>query len=201
MDEAKRNHFGSVKRAIPLIQGNLAPFFLLALLIFISGCATSEGEDPMSNTNEAEVGSLAPEFSLPDQNGATVSLKDFQGKSVVVLYFYPKDNTSVCTAQACGFRDNYESFKESGAVVIGISSDPVESHEGFAAEYQLPFYLLSDVDGKVRDRYGATGILGIPGRVTFVIDKQGVVRHKFSSMFSADKHIQEALEVIKTLNQ
>jgi len=154
----------------------------------------------MDKSQKAELGGKAPDFRLPDQNGDTVSLKDFLGKSVVVVYFYPKDNTSVCTAQACSFRDSYETFKSAGAVVIGISSDTVKSHQGFANEYQLPFHLLSDKGGKVRKLYGATVLLGVPGRVTFVIDKNGVICHKFSSMFSADKHIEEALGIVNSLN-
>jgi peroxiredoxin Q/BCP len=170
------------------------------LLLSIPACATSEGGDPSTEDYDVEVGLPAPDFSLPDQTGEIVSLKDFAGKSVVVLYFYPKNNTSVCTAQACGFRDSYEAFRDAGAEVIGISSDSVESHQGFAFEYSLPFHLLSDAEGKVRDRYGATSMLGIPGRVTYIIDKEGIVRHMYSSMFSADDHIEEALEVVNSLN-
>jgi peroxiredoxin Q/BCP len=176
-----------------------SPWLLLSTLALFSSCATSEGEDQMREKDKAEVGNPAPDFTLPDQNGQMISLKDFHDKNVVVLYFYPKNNTSVCTAQACAFRDSYETFQDAGAVVIGISSDSVESHEGFAEEYQLPFYLLSDQDGKTRKRYGASAMLGIPGRVTFVIDKQGVIRHQFSSMFSADSHIEEALPVVQKL--
>ncbi len=145
-----------------------------------------------------QVGDVAPDFTLPSQAGAPVSLHDLRGKNVV-LYFYPKDNTSGCTAQACAFRDQYEVFKDAGAEVIGVSSDSTESHQQFAAQYRLPFTLLSDVGGKVRKRYGATTMGLLPGRVTYVIDKNGVVRHMFSSAFNAGKHITEAVQALQAL--
>jgi peroxiredoxin Q/BCP len=146
------------------------------------------------------VGAQAPDFTLPDQAGNQVSLKDFRGQKAVVLYFYPKDNTTGCTAEACAFRDSYEVFKEAGAEVIGISSDSEDTHQGFASRYQLPFVLLSDKGGKVRKQYGVPTTLGvIPGRVTYVIDKDGVVRHIFNSQFMATKHVNEALQVLKAL--
>lgn len=144
------------------------------------------------------VGDMAPDFELKDKNGNIVRLSDYKGKQNVVLYFYPKDDTSGCTAQACSFRDSYEDFKSAGAEVIGISSDSKRSHEGFAAKNRLPFVLLSDIIGKVRKAYGAYDMFGlIPGRVTFVIDKEGHVIHKFDSQLSPTKHIQEALTILK----
>lgn len=146
------------------------------------------------------VGAQAPDFTLPDQSGNQVSLKDFRGQKAVVLYFYPKDNTTGCTAEACAFRDSYEVFKEAGAEVIGISSDSADTHQGFASRYQLPFVLVSDKGGKVRKQYGVPTTLGlIPGRVTYIIDKEGVVRHIFNSQFMATKHVNEALQVLKAL--
>src|SRR5213082_1551140 len=103
---------------------------------------------------KVQVGDVAPDFTLRAQSGASVSLGDFLGKKDLVLYFYPKDNTSVCNAQACAFRDSYEVFKDAGAEVIGISSDSMESHQQFAAAHRLPFILLSDVGGVIRKRYG-----------------------------------------------
>lgn len=200
MHQTRKNRFGWIIGHKSLANVYWALIFILPLFLLIFSCATSEGEDPMKDTKEPEVGDVAPDFSLLDQNGERITLKDFLGNRVVVLYFYPKDNTSVCTAQACGFRDNYVSFSDAGAEVIGISSDSVESHQGFSSEHQLPFHLLSDEDGRVRKRYGASALLGIPGRVTYVIDKQGVIQLKFSSMFSADKHIQEALDLVRTLD-
>ena len=145
-----------------------------------------------------KVGDPAPDFTLPSQNGPSVSLKDFRGKAVV-LYFYPKDDTPGCTAESCGFRDQYEVFKTSGAEIIGVSGDSSESHQKFATKYQLPFTLLSDKGDQVRKLYGATTAFGlVPGRVTYIIDSSGVVRHIFNSMFNFKAHVEEA---IKTLQQ
>ena len=144
------------------------------------------------------VGQPAPEFSLLDQKGQNVSLKDFRGKKPIVLYFYPKDDTPGCTTQACTFRDQFEDFKDAGAEVLGVSSDSPESHAQFATKYRLPFRLLSDTGEKVRNLYGVSSTLGLlPGRVTFVIDKQGVIRHSFSSQFRPKKHVEEALKILK----
>jgi thioredoxin-dependent peroxiredoxin len=124
---------------------------------------------------KVQVGDLAPDFTLPSQFGTPVRLGEFLGKTAIVLYFYPKDNTSVCTAEACAFRDSYEVFKDVGAEVIGISSDSVESHRQFAAAHHLPFLLLSDADGMIRKRYGVPTAFGLPGRVTYLIDSRGVL--------------------------
>ncbi|MET9220675.1 peroxiredoxin [Streptomyces sp. NPDC088197] len=145
------------------------------------------------------VGAKAPDFTLPDQTGKPVTLSDVLGEKVVVLYFYPKDNTSGCTTEACSFRDSYESFTDAGAEVIGVSSDSVETHEKFAGRHELPFILLADTDKAVRKQYGATSLGVVPGRVTFVIDREGVVRHAFSSMMNIGGHIGDALKVVKEL--
>ena len=145
----------------------------------------------------ATVGQPAPEFTLPDQDGGSVSLSSLKGGWVVV-YFYPKDDTPGCTAESCSFRDSFEEFTDAGAKVVGISSDSVESHKAFATKHNLPFTLLADTDGSVRKAFGVGKTLGlIPGRVTYVIDPEGVVRHKFSSQFKPKSHIDEALDVIK----
>lgn len=153
-------------------------------------------------SGKVQVGDVAPDFTLTDQSGKTVSLKDFLGKTNIVVYFYPKDNTAGCTAEACAFRDSYEVFKDAGAEVIGISSDSTDSHQQFATRNRLPFILLSDTDGSVRKRYGVPSTLGLlPGRVTYVIDKQGVIRHIFSAQFTPAKHISEALQTLKSLDR
>jgi peroxiredoxin Q/BCP len=145
------------------------------------------------------VGEPAPEFTLLAANGEPVSLSQFRG-SEVVLFFYPKDNSPVCTAEACSFRDSYEAFREAGAEVIGISADPVESHRQFRERNRLPFPLLSDPGGAVRALYGVPRTLGvIPGRVTYLIDSQGVVRHIFSSQFQPARHVTEALRVLEQI--
>jgi thioredoxin-dependent peroxiredoxin len=149
---------------------------------------------------KAEVGAKAPGFTLPTQAGTQVSLSDFIGKTAVVLYFYPKDDTPGCTTEACAFRDSYEVFKDAGAEVIGISSDSAASHKQFASKYRLPFILLSDANGAVRKRYGVPSTFGLlPGRVTYIIDKEGIVRHIFSAQFTPEKHIVEALKTLDVL--
>ncbi|HXC51108.1 MAG TPA: peroxiredoxin [Candidatus Limnocylindrales bacterium] len=146
------------------------------------------------------VGDKAPDFKLRDQNGKDVSLADFRGKKAVVLYFYPKDETPGCTKEACSFRDSYEDFVKAGAEVIGVSGDSVDKHQSFATHHRLPFTLLADEGNRLRKTYGVPATLWIlPGRVTYVIDKQGTVRHVFDSQLQATKHIDEALGVIKSL--
>jgi peroxiredoxin Q/BCP len=144
------------------------------------------------------VGDEAPDFSLPAAGGQTVRLSDFEGKKAVVLYFYPKDDTPGCTKEACTFRDSYEDFTAAGAEVLGVSSDSGESHERFARKHKLPFTLLSDKGGAVRKQYGVPATLGLlPGRVTFVIDREGIVRHVFNSQLAPTQHVNEALQVIR----
>ncbi|MCG5058060.1 MAG: peroxiredoxin [Limnoraphis sp. WC205] len=145
-----------------------------------------------------KVGDTAPNFTLTSQTGESVSLGDFRGKTAVVLYFYPKDDTPGCTAEACAFRDSYQVFKDAGAEVIGVSSDSINDHKQFANKYNLPFVLLSDSSNKVRQLYGVPATLWIlPGRVTYVIDKQGVVRHIFDSMLDFKAHVDQALQTLK----
>jgi peroxiredoxin Q/BCP len=151
---------------------------------------------------KVNVGDTAPDFTLTAQKGESVTLSQFRGKKNVVLYFYPKDETPGCTREACTFRDSYELFTDLGAEVVGVSADTVESHKAFAEHHNLPFTLLSDLENKVRKLYGATSTLGIiPGRVTFVIDKKGVVMHVFSSQLQPEKHIEEAREVLRKLDE
>ena len=150
---------------------------------------------------KVQVGDLAPDFTLLNQSSRPISLGDFLGKKHIVLYFYPKDNTSLCTDEACAFRDSYEVFKDAEAEVIGVSSDSVESHRHFAKDYQLPFILLSDVDGAIRKRYGVPTAFGLPGRVTYIIDRQGIVRRIFFSQFTSKRHVDEALETLKSIHE
>ena len=147
------------------------------------------------------VGDAAPNFRLSTDNGSYVALEDFLGKQNVVVYFYPKDFTRGCTAEACSFRDSYEAFKDLGAEVIGISSDSQDSHRDFAQQHHLPFILLSDADGSVRKAYEVKKSLGLfAGRVSFVIDKKGIIRLLFSSQTRATAHVEEALNVLKSLS-
>ncbi|WP_396145700.1 peroxiredoxin [Flavobacterium sp.] len=146
-----------------------------------------------------KIGDKLPSFSAKDTNGNIFNSQDYIGKQPLVIYFYPKDDTPGCTAQACSFRDNYQEFKDLGAEVIGISSDTVTSHLKFKSKFNLPFILLSDNDKKLRKLFGVQNSLFIiPGRETFVIDKQGVVIMVFNSM-SSEIHITKALKVLKKL--
>jgi peroxiredoxin Q/BCP len=147
-----------------------------------------------------QVGDLAPDFTLPNQSGETVALSQFRGQKAVVLYFYPKDDTPGCTIESCTFRDSYTDFQSAGAEVIGISSDPPNSHQQFAAKHSLPFTLVSDEGSKVRNAYGVPSTLGLlPGRVTYIIDLEGKVRHIFNSQFNPKAHASEAMKVLQTL--
>jgi thioredoxin-dependent peroxiredoxin len=154
----------------------------------------------MANSKPIKVGDVAPDFTLSSQSGEKVTLSDYRGKQAVVVYFYPKDNTPGCTAESCAFRDSYEVFKTMGAEVIGISSDSIRSHDSFAKKYNLPFLLLSDVDNSIRNLYGVPSTMFIlPGRVTYVIDKQGIVRNVFNSMMDFEAHVKEAVKTLQGL--
>ncbi len=147
-----------------------------------------------------QIGDKIPNFTAKDTNDNDFDSTTIVGLKPVVIYFYPKDNTPGCTAQACSFRDQYEDFTDLGAEVIGISGDTVASHEKFAKRYKLPFLLLSDNSGKLRKLFGVkTNLLGlIPGRVTYVADKTGTIQLIFDSMM-ATKHIPKALDFLKKL--
>jgi thioredoxin-dependent peroxiredoxin len=147
-----------------------------------------------------KVGDKAPDFTLQSQSGESVRLYDRLGERAVVLYFYPKDETRGCTAEACAFRDSHEVFTDAGAEVIGVSSDSVDRHASFAGHHSLPFTLLSDPKGQVRKAYGVPSVLGfIPGRVTYVVDRDGQVRNIFNSMTGIDQHVKEALDVVRAI--
>lgn len=142
-------------------------------------------------------GDQAPDFTLQDQHGQSVTLSDFRGKWVV-LYFYPKDDTPGCTREACSFRDSHEDFADAGAAVIGVSRDGIESHRAFAEKHRLPFTLVSDASGALRRTYGVPKTFGLlDGRVTYVIDPEGVVRHVFNSQLRTAAHHDEALSAIR----
>ena len=146
-----------------------------------------------------KVGDRVPNFSLPSQTGTTVNVSDLIGKKSLVIYFYPKDDTPGCTAESCAFRDSYEVFTDAGAEVIGISADSPQSHQQFAQKYNLPFTLLSDSDNRVRKLFGVPSTLFVlPGRVTYIIDQEGIVRHIFDSMLDFKAHATESLNTIKS---
>ena len=147
-----------------------------------------------------ELNQPAPDFTLPTTSGEPFQLSAQRGRNVV-LYFYPKDDTPGCTAEACGFRDQYEEFQDLGAEVVGVSSDSAASHQQFARKHGLPFPLLADAGGAVRKRYEVPrALLGLlPGRVTFVIDKAGIIRYIFNSLGGAADHVTNTKAVLQKL--
>lgn len=156
--------------------------------------------EPTTATAMPQSGEPAPDFTLPDGEGNSVSLAALRGQTVV-LYFYPKDDTPGCTAEACSFRDNYAAITQLDAEVLGISSDSQSSHKGFAEKYHLPFPLLSDAGGAVRKAYKVPATLGLlPGRVTYVIDRHGVIRRIFTSQLNIERHIAEALDGLQAIS-
>jgi peroxiredoxin Q/BCP len=151
--------------------------------------------------NEIKIGSSIPAFKLADQNGDLFDINSVLGKKNLVIYFYPKDDSPGCTAQACSFRDQFEVFKEADAVVIGVSGQSVESHKAFAKKHRLSFTLLSDEGNKLRKQFGVpANLLGLlPGRVTYIADKTGKVIYIFNSQIQSAKHVSEALRILKEL--
>jgi len=146
------------------------------------------------------VGDRAPAFDVETSDGGRIQLDEALARGPLVLFFYPKDNTAICTAEVCSFRDAYTAFTEIGAQVLGISSDDTRSHKAFAGKHGLPFPLASDPQGAVRKAYGVPKTFGVfPGRVTFVIDRGGIVRSAFNAQFTAGKHIDTALDVLRSL--
>ena len=147
-----------------------------------------------------KIGDQAPDFTLPTGQGDTLHLADLRGRAVV-LYFYPKDDTPGCTAEACAFRDQYADFQDLGAVVVGVSSDSEASHLKFSQKHRLPFPLLADAGGKLRKAYEVPrALLGLlPGRVTFVIDATGKIAYIFNSMSGATDHVSKTKEVLRGL--
>ena len=144
-----------------------------------------------------KVGDTLPNFTAKDTNGNVFNSQNYIGKQSLVIYFYPKDNTPGCTVEACSFRDNYQDFKDLGAEVIGISADSVTSHLKFKSKFNLPFILLSDADKKLRKLFGVeNSLIFLPGRETFVADKNGVILMIFNSM-SSKIHIEKALQILK----
>lgn len=140
-------------------------------------------------------GDEAPDVTLDLHGGERLRLRDRRGRGAVVLYFYPRDDTPICTREACGFRDAFADF--AGAEVIGVSADSAESHREFAARHQLPFQLAADPDGAVARAFGVEKRFGLlPARVTFVIDRDGIVRRIIDAPFSARSHVDGALAAL-----
>lgn len=176
-------------------------FFILFEFSVLQIDIVSKVENSLQMPNRINIGDTLPSFTLQDQNGELISSKNKIGKPLVV-YFYPKDDTPGCTKEACSFRDQFDVFGEYGAEIIGISSDSPASHLKFAKKYNLNFTLLSDEKSEVEKRFGVPRtVLGlISGRVTYIIDKNGIVVHIFNSLFNAEKHVEESLRIIKSLH-
>jgi peroxiredoxin Q/BCP len=167
-----------------------------AAFLALSACSSSNSSGPSSA--QALLEQRAPEFRARDQEGRERMLSEFRGK-VVVLYFYPRDATPGCTAEACAFRDAWQRFETAGAQVLGVSTDDVASHAAFAREHSLPFPLLADTDGAIARSYGVGTTLGMAARVTFVINGNGVVAKVFPDVDPA-VHVTEVLSAIGELN-
>jgi peroxiredoxin Q/BCP len=146
------------------------------------------------------VSDRVPDAALRLHNGRLVALADLYRTRPVVLFFYPKNFTSICTKEACAFRDAYQDFVDARATVVGVSSDSADSHQRFADQHRLPYLLAADEDGGLRRAFGVPKTLGfLPGRVTYVIDTSGVVRHVFSAQLAAGRHVREALQALRQL--
>lgn len=145
-----------------------------------------------------KAGDPAPDFTTTSQDGTQISLANYRGHRGVVLFFYPKDGTAICTKEACAFRDSYEKFAAAGVEVIGVSSDTNESHQKFSQDHHLTFPLISDQDGSLRKLYRVPTSWGVlPGRVTYVIDQDGVIRLVFSAQLASDEHVRQALHALQ----
>ena len=149
-----------------------------------------------------EVGSKVPIFELKDQNGELFKLEAVLGKKNLVIYFYPKDDSPGCTKEACSFRDQFKVFADADAIIIGISAQSVESHLKFAKKHRLNYTLLSDIGNGVRKLFGVpSSFFGlIPGRVTYVVNKEGKIMYLFNSQIQAEKHVNETLRILKKIN-
>ncbi len=148
-----------------------------------------------------KAGDKAPEFSLKDQQGKIQKSKDLKNKTLV-LFFYPKDETPGCTAEVCSFRDRYDSFNRYNAVVWGVSGDSQTSHFRFSETNNLPFPILSDSNNKLRKAFGIQKTLGIiPGRVTYIINSNGIIEHVFNNLLNGPAHVDEALRILPKINK
>ena len=149
-----------------------------------------------------EIGDPAPDFTATTSDGQQISLAGFKGKQSVVIFFYPADNSPICTQQACSFRDAHEDFVKLGAAVIAVSADSDETHRDFAAKKKLPYLMISDRGNALRKLFEVPGVMFVlPGRVTYVIDQDGIIRSKFVSQLFANQHVEEALKTLRQFSK
>jgi peroxiredoxin Q/BCP len=168
-------------------------FMLIASLFtgLFTGCR--------AQAKSIKVGEKAPSFSLRDQNDNLFNSADYLGKKILVIFFYPKDESTVCTKEACSFRDSYSDFTKAGALVVGINSASVESHRSFARNHQFPYILLSDPGNMVLKMFGVRDKFFMSGRETFVVDRSGKVVFTYDSFVNGKAHEKETLKFIQSL--
>jgi thioredoxin-dependent peroxiredoxin len=178
---------------------NITPKNALLVLAFmlIGFCKTSRAQ----SDKQLQVGDKVPNFTLHDQDGRLFNVRDYIGKKVLVIYFYPKDESMVCTKEACAFRDSFDEFTKAGAMVIGVNGGTVASHKEFQQHYKLPFTLLSDPDNKIYNLFGVKGKLFFTGRETFVIDLKGKIVYTHEAMLQGKEHSEDALAFIRSANK
>ncbi len=177
-------------------QNSITGFLAVLLLLF----TISTNVKAQSEQKELVVGDQMPAFSLIAQDGKVFNSADYVGKSILVIYFYPKDESMVCTKEACSFRDSFNDFTKAGAKVIGINGGTVVSHKEFSDHYKLPFTLLSDPDNKVYHLFGVKNKMFMTGRETFIVDLNGKIAFTYEAMMQGKKHADDALNYIKTHN-
>ena len=200
--QAVNDPFNAILNHILFIVTSMKRKFLfIFIMITIIGLLLGRSLLSQEKNEKIKIGSQVPEFSLRDQYGNVFDIKNVLGKQNLVIYFYVKDETPGCTTEACTFRDMFDDFKQANAKIIGISAQSVESHKDFAEKNQLQFTLLSDPDNSVRKMFGVKegGGISLPGRVTFVVNKQGKVVYTFDSQTQPAKHVTEAIRILKNL--
>jgi len=165
-------------------------------MLLFAGCSQAQGDK-----KTVDVGNNVPNFSLYDQDGKLFNVNDYIGKKVLVIYFYPKDESMVCTKEACAFRDSFDQFTKAGAMVIGVNGGTVASHKEFQQHYKLPFTLLSDPDNKIYNLFGVKGKMFFTGRETFVVDLKGKIVYTHEAMMQGKEHADDALIFIKAANE
>lgn len=170
------------------------PFLILLLLSSLLQACSAQSK-------HLKVGDPLPAFSLYDENGNLFSSKEYIGKKILVIYFYPKDESSVCTKEACAFRDSYTDFSKAGAMVIGINNASAESHKSFKEHHKLPFILLSDPDNKVLKLFGVKGKFIFSGRETFLVGLDGKILYTYNSFTDGPAHAQEMLNYLNRMNR